>query len=934
MAAKTSDPIDILLEMGIDLDNLSEEEDYLSALKEAIAKIQFQTKGAGDERSAILSQEVIKVRKSRKAADPKFKAKTTKVSPDTFFSKKEPTAQPQPVPGQKALPGQQSTAIVKRQTIKPEAFKKQEKPEQEEKKKRKSAKSDPLKDILKAVNSILATLKEQNKLYTKQAEKDRKAKEKKKRGAQEDELETSPMKKFFAGAKKLAKPAISFFESIMGFIVKVLIGRLLVKILDWMGDKENKKKMDAIMDFFKVTWPAFLAAFLAFQFGLGGFITGLLGLIGGFIPKLLGLIPRMLAGLGKLAMGNPLLVAAAAGAALFALGKIIPEAAPQTVETETDKKVDENVKKKGGEQTATDLAEEQAKKRGERNAFQNFFFGTIMGEDAEYEKQTERATTGKEPQYGFNEGGIIPEPKYEGNTGGKEPIVSDPVAGTMVPGSGNKDTVPAMLTPGEIVMTKPAVEKFGADTLLGMNAAAGSTNIPKVVEGVQYANQGGMVSLTSNGGRPIQNKRMEKGKTYNFNDLMPHSHNPKSITYHDGIKMGPGRDYGVGKFPDYMPTGPNGDIPTPQSGKVLRSGDVRNGYGKTVVVDGPLGPMGFHHLSRIASGVKQGSTVNKGKIIGVQGATGGNYAEHLHLNASKEGHEAFVNFITSGKPTTGGGSLPKEETADFWALASIISVESGNAQGRADVAQSLMNRAAAGGVYPGGPSLLGLITAPRQYEPVRRGDPSLWKAIKDKSTAIAALNSVPYVGGKGKQRVEEAVKVLNDKTLMSNAAKFVGPRTDFSTPSAMGVHKYRGTHRDKEVARHGHVFGFFVGPGAVELGKKQFASGAGAAPIDFSPGSGFSGGEFSSDDDTQPSSAQMRPAGPSKPLPPPSRGQKLSDLYAQQEARAGRGPSSGASGASPNPGALNTPNSNDLPPIDANAMISMEKIKVLGITVV
>ena len=76
-----------------------------------------------------------------------------------------------------------------------------------------------------------------------------------------------------------------------------------------MGDPKNSKKMTAIMDFFRVTWPAFLAAFLAFQFGLGGFITGLLGLIGGFIPKLLGLIPKMLAGLGKLAMGNPLLVA-------------------------------------------------------------------------------------------------------------------------------------------------------------------------------------------------------------------------------------------------------------------------------------------------------------------------------------------------------------------------------------------------------------------------------------------------------------------------------------------------------------------------------------------------------------------------------------------------------------------------------------------------
>ena len=48
MAAKTSDPIDILLEMGIDLDNLSEEEDYLSALKEAIATIEFKTGGKGD----------------------------------------------------------------------------------------------------------------------------------------------------------------------------------------------------------------------------------------------------------------------------------------------------------------------------------------------------------------------------------------------------------------------------------------------------------------------------------------------------------------------------------------------------------------------------------------------------------------------------------------------------------------------------------------------------------------------------------------------------------------------------------------------------------------------------------------------------------------------------------------------------------------------
>ena len=50
--------------------------------------------------------------------------------------------------------------------------------------------------------------------------------------------------------------------------------------------------------------------------------------------------------------------------------------------------------------------------------------------------------------------------------------------GGEVQGSGEKDTVPAMLTPGEFVMSKGAVEQYGVNTLEGMNAAAGGTNIP------------------------------------------------------------------------------------------------------------------------------------------------------------------------------------------------------------------------------------------------------------------------------------------------------------------------------------------------------------------------------------------------------------------------------------------------------------------------
>ena len=97
MASRTTtDPIEILLEMGVDLDNLSEEEDYLSALMEAIATIEFKTKGKGDARSAALREEVIKIRKGKR----KPQAKKTKISADSFKKRSATTASI----GQKALP--------------------------------------------------------------------------------------------------------------------------------------------------------------------------------------------------------------------------------------------------------------------------------------------------------------------------------------------------------------------------------------------------------------------------------------------------------------------------------------------------------------------------------------------------------------------------------------------------------------------------------------------------------------------------------------------------------------------------------------------------------------------------------------------------------------------------------------------------------------
>ena len=490
MAVKSSDPIDILLEMGIDLDNLSEEEDYLSALMEAANTLTI--KDASDPRIAPLQQEILKLRKKRfNKARPE--AKKTTIKPDAFFDRKKPD---EPVPGQKALPG---SAVIKGGAIvNPSDLKPPEKEAEEDTKLLPGG--DILKDILSGVNSILGTLQNQNKFTKKQSEKDRKSTEKKKRGAQEDKLEKGALTKFAGGAKKLLKPVTNLFADILKFIGTVLIGRLLVKIINWMGDEKNAKKMKAIGDFFKVTWPAFLAVFLAFSLGLGGFITSIIGLVGGFALKIGKLIPMMLKGLGTLAMGNPITTAVVAGTALAAVGAIAPMVAPQTVEDDADKQANKAVDEKGTEKAAADIRKQNAD-RG--------FFGKIgdvfTGAGQEREEQAQRIEGKPEKRYGFF-GEIKPkEMKDGGQVPGSGPNKDTVPAmffgeikpkemkdGGQVPGSGpNKDTVPAMLAPGEFVMSRGAVSKYGADTMESMNAMGGGTNRPMMKDGMTYAQGGG-----------------------------------------------------------------------------------------------------------------------------------------------------------------------------------------------------------------------------------------------------------------------------------------------------------------------------------------------------------------------------------------------------------------------------------------------------------
>ena len=423
MASKVLDPIDILLEMGIDLDDLSDQ-DYLSALKEAIATIEFKTSGKGDERSVALREEVIKLRRP--------KAKRTKISAESF---KKGTA----IGGGKegtAIGGRKGGALTVRpsSSLVPSSLKPEENEEEVEgdKKEKKESVVKILSDISKTVKSILKTLKQKNKLDKKLAKQNRLKAERDRRALAEKNLEKrfTALKNF---AQKMLKPIMGPFDALMNFIKNIILGKIVLGIIDWFGNPENQQKVQSFIRFLKDWWPALITAVLLFATPLGGIIAGIVTTLTVATGKLLTLLPKLLKFLK-----SPLVI----GLGLFAVGAAAPALFPETVETETDKNVDESIEEKGGQATADALRKEQEDREKNQNPFMRFLTGTVMGEDAERRKQIDRAETGVEPVY-KSRGGFIPR-------------------GT--------DTVPAMLTPGEFVVKREAVQKYGVDTLSSMNS--------------------------------------------------------------------------------------------------------------------------------------------------------------------------------------------------------------------------------------------------------------------------------------------------------------------------------------------------------------------------------------------------------------------------------------------------------------------------------
>ena len=300
-----------------------------------------------------------------------------------------------------------------------------------------SPKKSFLQGIADNVNGILAIFNDRKKFEKKRQNDERKELEKGKRGKSEKDLETDK----FAGIKKVANkvlaPARGIFEQLWDFIKTIILGRVAVRLWEWMSNKDNQKKVMAIGRFFKDWWPVLLGGYLLFGTGLVGFVTMLVGKLIAFSAIITGsVIPAMIAALKAMGpVGWAILAGIGIGAAVAALSK--PKYSEEGLDT--DKLVEEGGYDQGEVDKTLNKKSENKKSEGDES-------GGAMDT--------------------FNKGGMIP---------GRGP---------------NKDTVPAMLTPGEFVMSRDAVDKWGADTLASMNSAASGGEIKRPT--ISY-NEGGPV---------------------------------------------------------------------------------------------------------------------------------------------------------------------------------------------------------------------------------------------------------------------------------------------------------------------------------------------------------------------------------------------------------------------------------------------------------
>lgn len=338
-----------------------------------------------------------------------------------------------------------------------------------------------IKEIAGILGEIVKSLTEQNKKEKKSNERERKEAEFAKRGLVESKLE-SGFKKAIQVAEKIVAPVKSLLSRIVDFITTIFIGRTLYLLLEWFGNKENAEKIKSISRFLSDHWPKLLALYIRFGTQFGKFVGGLSKLvIAGTLKlvqvaaKLIGAkgVSRFLGGKGGKLLGAGLTVAATVGSTM-ALSEGIENFA--------------GIDSLGGEPKQPDLKPTAPEQSEQIGVLQYAGGGSINLKNLLNFSGNKFNMSGTAGDASFGPLGILLS-----GLGGALASRKKQQSG-YVSGEKGVDKVPAMLSDGEFVMSRGAVQKYGVSTLEAMNSAGGGTNKPKMMSGTTFAQGGGLIT--------------------------------------------------------------------------------------------------------------------------------------------------------------------------------------------------------------------------------------------------------------------------------------------------------------------------------------------------------------------------------------------------------------------------------------------------------
>ena len=327
-----------------------------------------------------------------------------------------------------------------------------------------------VKDIDTKLDELLAAVKADFKAEEEREKQEKKSEENQRRRAREKKMEAkeSPVIKSLKNtAKKIVSPFQAILDRIFKFIGFTLLGYGVDKFFKWFSDPNNKKKIETIGRFLKDWWPS-----LAFAAGL--FLTPFVSFVRRTLKLLRFFVPQMV----RFMAAHPLLFAtAAAGVGAYAATQMNEEKRKEFKKTEPSIVLPEETAKTGKMPGVPQLQQEQVLQRG---------FGGM-----------------------FNNGGIVRTKSFFGNKSitnvndiafdGGGSITKD--TGLDITGAG-PDTQLIAAAPGEIVIPRKTVNKYGSKFFMNLIHSSGMSGNPRFVNNIQLAQNGGIVGALGNMGLP------------------------------------------------------------------------------------------------------------------------------------------------------------------------------------------------------------------------------------------------------------------------------------------------------------------------------------------------------------------------------------------------------------------------------------------------